>query len=256
MSLPRRAARAMLAGIFISEGLNQIRNPQPKAAPAEPVIAPVAKRVGWLPDDPEQVVKLDGLAKMAAGLGLVVGPFARPSALLLAGSLAPTTLAGHRFWERQDPQERASDQVHFMKNLAILGGLLSAALDTGGRPSVPWLAGRAARKAAAAVGEAAESVRGTAGAVGSGVAHGASAVAHGAGAVAHGAGAVGSAVGSVGSGIAHGAEAIAHGAEAVAETAGKAAGRATGTPAGRATGRAGTAAYRARTAAGRAVHRR
>ena len=152
-------------------------------------------------------------------------------ALLLAGSLAPTTLAGHRFWERQDPQERASDKIHFMKNLAILGGLLSTALDTGGRPSVPWLAGRAAHRAAAAVSGATESVRETAGAVGS-------------------------AVGSVGSGIAHGAEtvahgagAVAHGAGAVAGTASKAAGRA-----GTAAGRAGTAARRAGATAGWAVH--
>jgi putative oxidoreductase len=158
MSLPRRAARAMLAGIFISGGVDQLRNPRHPADRAEPVIAPLAERIGPLPRDPEQVVKLDGAIKIAAGLGMVAGPFARPSALVLAGSLVPTTLAGHRFWERQDPQQRAAEKVHFLKNVSMLGGLLIAALDTGGR----------------AVGGAVTDV---AGAVGSGVAHGAGAAA-------------------------------------------------------------------------------
>jgi hypothetical protein len=34
MSLPRRAGRAMLAASFINSGIDQIRNPQPKAARA------------------------------------------------------------------------------------------------------------------------------------------------------------------------------------------------------------------------------
>jgi uncharacterized membrane protein YphA (DoxX/SURF4 family) len=171
MSLPRRAARAMLAATFVSGGVDQIRNPEPKAAPARPVIAPIAERLGAMPNDPEQVVKLDGAIKVAAGLGLVFGgPLARPSAIVLAGSLVPTTLAGHRWWERQDPTVRDSDKIHFLKNVAILGGLLIAALDTGGRPSVPWLARKTARAAAGAVGEATETVLETAGAVGGAVA--------------------------------------------------------------------------------------
>ena len=147
MSLARRAARAALAASFISGGIDQIRNPQPKAAPASPIAKPIADRVPQLPNDPESLVKLDGAIKVVGGLGLIVGPFARPAALLLAGSLVPTTLAGHRFWETTDPDQRVSDRVEFFKNVSLLGGLLITALDTGGRPSVPWLAeqGRARR---------------------------------------------------------------------------------------------------------------
>jgi putative oxidoreductase len=181
MSLARRAARAAVAASFISGGIDQIRNPQPKAAPASPIAKPIADRVPQLPNDPESLVKLDGAIKVVGGLGLIVGPFARPAALLLAGSLVPTTLAGHRFWETSDPDQRASDRVEFFKNVSLLGGLLITALDTGGRPSVPWMAGKAAHGAAEAVGDAAgsvgEAVTGAAGAV----TGAASAVAHGAG---------------------------------------------------------------------------
>ncbi len=184
MSLARRAARAALAASFISGGIDQIRNPQPKAAPASPFVKPIADRVPQLPSDPESLVKLDGAIKVVGGLGLVFGPFARPAALLLAGSLVPTTLAGHRFWETSDPDQKQSDKIEFFKNVSLLGGLLITALDTGGRPSIPWMAGKATHEAAEAVGDAAEAVgevvsgaagavTGAAGAVGGAVSAGA-----------------------------------------------------------------------------------
>jgi uncharacterized membrane protein YphA (DoxX/SURF4 family) len=158
MSLVRRAARAALAASFVTGGIDQIRNPQSKAAPASPIAKPIADRVPQLPNDPESLVKIDGAIKVVGGLGLVFGPFARPAALLLAGSMVPTTLAGHRFWETTDPEQKVSDRVEFFKNVSLLGGLLIAALDTGGRPSIPWVAGKAVHGAAETVGEAAETV--------------------------------------------------------------------------------------------------
>jgi putative oxidoreductase len=162
MSLARRAARAALAASFISGGIDQIRNPQPKAGPASPIAKPIADRIPQLPNDPESLVKLDGAIKVVGGLGMVFGPFARPAALLLAGTMVPTTLAGHRFWATQDPEQKVSDRVEFFKNVSLIGGLLITALDTGGRPSIPWVAGKAVHGAAEAVEDAA-------GAVGSGV---------------------------------------------------------------------------------------
>ena len=158
MSLARRAARAALAASFISGGLDQLRNPQSKAGPASPIAKPIAERVPQLPDDPESLVRLDGAIKVLGGTALIFGPFARPAALLLAGSLVPTTLAGHRFWETTDPDQKVSDRVEFFKNVSLIGGLLIAALDTGGRPSIPWVAGKAVHGAAETVGEAAETV--------------------------------------------------------------------------------------------------
>jgi putative oxidoreductase len=185
MSLARRAARAALAASFISGGLDQLRNPQPKAEPASPIAKPIAERVPQLPNDPESLVKIDGAIKVLGGLGLVFGPFARPSALLLASSLVPTTLAGHRFWETTDPDQKVSDRVEFFKNVSLLGGLLVAALDTGGRPSVPYVAGKAVKGMGHAVGGAADSVGDAVGGAAGSLAGAATAVG---GAVASGAG--------------------------------------------------------------------
>ena len=49
--------------------------------------------------------------------------------MALAVSIVPTTAAGHRFWEIDDPVKRAQQRTQFLKNAAILGGLLIAAFD-------------------------------------------------------------------------------------------------------------------------------
>ena len=72
---------------------------------------------------------------------LATGRFTRPAALVLAGTLIPTTAAGHAFWNNDDPAARNNNQIHFLKNLGLLGGLLLAAADTEGRPGLRWRAG-------------------------------------------------------------------------------------------------------------------
>jgi uncharacterized membrane protein YphA (DoxX/SURF4 family) len=48
---------------------------------------------------------------------------------VLAGTLVPTTLAGHRFWEELDEDARNTQIAHFAKNLGLLGGLLLIATE-------------------------------------------------------------------------------------------------------------------------------
>jgi len=136
----------MLASVFVSSGIDTLRNPEPKVAVAEPVASSVASRLP-LPDDTTQLVKINAGVQVGAGFLLAIGRLPRLSALALAGSIVPTTLAGHRFWEADDPSTKAQQQVQFMKNLGLLGGLLLAAVDTGGAPSLTWRAKRAARRA-------------------------------------------------------------------------------------------------------------
>ena len=62
----------------------------------------------------------------------------------------PTTLAGHRFWEEDDKQKRAQQQIHFLKNAGLLGGLILAAVDTEGKPSVAWRARQTGKRLAEA----------------------------------------------------------------------------------------------------------
>jgi uncharacterized membrane protein YphA (DoxX/SURF4 family) len=162
----RRVARPLLAAIFVSGGIETLRNPKPRIQAAEPLLDKTVGQVrgklpAQLPTDPESLVKLDAAVKIGAGIALGLGRFPRLAALLLAGSLVPTTAAGHRFWEYEDPQERAAHQIHFLKNLGLLGGLLIAAADTHGKPSVTWRAKRATRTATGKVQDAAGSVQGS-----------------------------------------------------------------------------------------------
>jgi len=163
----RRIARPLLAAVFVSSGIETLRNPKPRIQAAEPV---VDKTVGQLedklpdevPTDTETLVKLDAAVKIGAGLALALGRFPRLASVLLAGSLVPTTVAGHRFWAHEDPQERAQQQLHFFKNLGLIGGLMIAAGDTHGKPSIAWRARHAARVAAGGAADLAGSVKGTA----------------------------------------------------------------------------------------------
>ncbi|HEU5152135.1 MAG TPA: DoxX family membrane protein [Iamia sp.] len=100
-----------------------------------------------IPDDPELLTKVNGGVMVGAGLLFAIGKLPRLSAAALAATLVPTTLAGHRFWEIDDEEERAAQQIHFMKNVALLGGLALAAIDTEGRPGVAWRARHAGRTA-------------------------------------------------------------------------------------------------------------
>ncbi len=108
---------------------------------------PLAKRFQGIPDQTEQAVRLNGAVQLAAGTLLALGRFPRLSALVIAGTLVPTTAAGHRFWETEDKQDRAQQRTHFLKNLSMFGGLLIASADTGGKPSLAWRSRHAADSA-------------------------------------------------------------------------------------------------------------
>ena len=151
--LVRRIARPLLASSFIWGGIDTLRNPQSRVPGARPVVEAITGQADkqlpvQLPRDVEQWVMIDAGVKVGAGALFALGKFPRFSALLLAGSIVPTTLAGHRFWEHDDPKERFGQLSHFLKNLGLFGGLLLAAVDTEGKPSVGWRARRAAHTAA------------------------------------------------------------------------------------------------------------
>ena len=84
---------------------------------------------------------------MSARIPLATGRAPRISAGVLAASLVPTTAAGHRFWEADDPAQRTQQTLHFFKNVSLIGGLIIASGDTEGKPGVAWRARRAAKDA-------------------------------------------------------------------------------------------------------------
>ena len=121
-------AGLLLGGIFIAGGLDVLQKPEPRAKLAEPIVRQVAAAVPGAPADPAAAVRLNALTHVIAGSALALGIMPRVASLVLAGSLVPTTFGGHRFWELDDPAARAQQLTHFLKNAAILGGLLVEAL--------------------------------------------------------------------------------------------------------------------------------
>ena len=62
---------------------------------------------------------------------LAAGFLPRVGALAIAATLVPTTLAGHPFWKEEDPAKRKTQRVQFLKNMAMMGGVLLATVDCG-----------------------------------------------------------------------------------------------------------------------------
>jgi len=129
MRFVRTLARPLLAGVFIAGGMDVLANPEPRAKLAKPVVDRVAAMVPFAPSDPKTAVALNAAIQIGGGSMLAAGILSRLAALALATSLVPTTLAAHRFWEFEDPAVRSRHRIEFLKNSAILGGLLVVALD-------------------------------------------------------------------------------------------------------------------------------
>lgn len=119
----------MLAGVFIASGLDVLANPEPRAKAAKRVVDLVASVVPFAPADPVDAVRLNAAVHLGAGVLLAAGVMSRLAATALAVSMVPTTVAGHPFWEIDDPVKRVQQRTQFLKNLGILGGLLVVAFD-------------------------------------------------------------------------------------------------------------------------------
>lgn len=140
----RTAARALLSAIFVYDGVRAVINSEQYAPQAKRVtdrVTPLLEKTDpRLPTDPRTLVKINGAVQIAGGMMLATGHLTRPAAAMLAGALLPTTVAAHPFWSQDNPVDRRNHEIHFLKNLSLLGGLLLAAADTKGRPSLRWRA--------------------------------------------------------------------------------------------------------------------
>jgi hypothetical protein len=74
---------------------------------AESTLDTMREYVPALPDDNELLVRINGGVQILAGATLLLGIKPRLSAVALAGSLIPTTLAGHSFWEMEGGDAKA-----------------------------------------------------------------------------------------------------------------------------------------------------
>lgn len=135
MSLSRRLARPMLASIFLSSAIPMLKDQSYLHGPI--------REAGLA--EPELLAKAHVYGNLVGGAALALGRFPRLAALGLAVNLVPTTYVGHAFWKAPADQ-KTTQQINFFKNVSLLGGLLIAASDTGGRESLPHAVGRVSRR--------------------------------------------------------------------------------------------------------------
>lgn len=147
MTLLRATARTLLSSYFVVSGIRAIRNPDDLAEAAEPLVdavVPAAQRLApeqvgdLIPDDAKSWVRINGLLQVVGGAALATGKGRRLGAALLALSLVPTTIGKYPFWKRAQGPERSGEFEHFLKNISLLGGVLIAARDTEGKPSISY----------------------------------------------------------------------------------------------------------------------
>ncbi len=124
----RPAARMLTGSTYFLLGLDALRKPGGRVDQAAAVIGAIRKVVP-IPDDDELVVRGNAAVQVVGGAMLAMGIAPRLSALALACSLVPTTIAGHLYWNIEDPATRKAQQIQFHKNMAMIGGLLLAVLD-------------------------------------------------------------------------------------------------------------------------------
>lgn len=152
--LVRRIARPLLAAAFVSRGVDTLLNPKPKVEASRSLldkaqrVVPAAATV-----DPLVVVRTGGAVKIGAGLMMAFGKTPRLAATLLAVDLIPSAVAEHPFTSGGHPDASKTQRAQFLQNCGLLGGLLLAMADTGGKPSLTWRAKRAKKDAEKGIGK-------------------------------------------------------------------------------------------------------
>ena len=109
----KRIGRPLLAGVCITGGWSSFKSPEPRAGKVEEAGLP----------EPTLLVKVNAVTMMVAGTALALGIRPREAAAVLIGCLVPTTIVGHPFWQ-EEGSARVGQQIHFSKNLSMIGGLL------------------------------------------------------------------------------------------------------------------------------------
>ena len=69
-------------------------------------------------------VPLSGIIAILGAISILLGWYARVGALLIILFLIPVSFSMHNFWAVHDPQQAQMQMIHFMKNMAMLGGAL------------------------------------------------------------------------------------------------------------------------------------
>lgn len=159
MNLIRAAARTMLAGYFVANGVKALREPEAYAADTErfaSTVVPLAKKVAppevatVIPDDSATLARIAGAMQVVGGLGLMTGKGRRLGASAIAAAMIPQVISVNPL-KGSSSAERSANRNDVLKTVALTGAALLAANDTEGRPSLAWRAQDQSRRIASSV---------------------------------------------------------------------------------------------------------
>ena len=119
------AGRALLSAVFLVAGVRKIMIWGPQVAYFTKLGFPM----------PEVMTVVAIAIELGAGLALLAGWRTKQAASLLVLFVLVATFMAHRFWE-MDPALQANQMNHFLKNLAIIGGLVFVAAFGPGRAAL------------------------------------------------------------------------------------------------------------------------
>jgi uncharacterized membrane protein YphA (DoxX/SURF4 family) len=148
--LIRRIARPLLSAAFIGQGVNSLFHPKSAAEAVAPTVDglralpdPVGSNV---PADAQTFAQINAAVQVGCGILLATGKMPRLASAALALTVLPANLGAHMFWNEADPQRKAEKRQALLTDVSLLGGLLIAAADTEGKPSLGWRGRRAAQR--------------------------------------------------------------------------------------------------------------
>lgn len=115
MKAPFLIGRLLFGGFFLYNGINHLKNRKQMAPYAGSKGVPV----------PEAATIASGIPLIIGGASLLLGVKPKLGAAAILGFLAGVSPIMHDFWRNEDPQERQSNMINFMKNAALAGGALA-----------------------------------------------------------------------------------------------------------------------------------
>lgn len=140
MNVPAIFARPMLASYFVADGIDAVIKPQSHVDKFRKV-TPILERAGLPPvltADATMLARVSGGVSALAGIALAFGRKPRVAAATLAVLNIPITLVNNPVWEK-DSEESTKDRWRgLFRGLGLGGGLILAAADRGGKPSLGW----------------------------------------------------------------------------------------------------------------------
>ncbi len=106
--------RLLFGGYFLFNAYNHFANAQNMAGYAQSKGVP----------SPKAAVIASGVLLAIGGFCVLFDFYLTLGLIALILFLLPVTVMVHSFWKIQDPMGRMGEQVHFSKNLALLGAIL------------------------------------------------------------------------------------------------------------------------------------